>query len=114
VFKQITPLLQLRGAAKAQHEPAGGGRGAGLLIGDGKAGRIHGNEGGQIIHCQERHPDGLRVASRDDLERCADFGGELGTAQVVERRRVVLPAIGSGRRRAGELAGLFVAADRAF
>jgi hypothetical protein len=93
MLKQISSLLQLRRAAKAQYEPVCGGHGGGLFVGHGKAGRIHRNERRQIFYRQQRYPHGLRVALYCDLESSTDLTGKLCPAQVIKRRSMVLPAV---------------------
>src|ERR1044071_6141191 len=85
-------------SAKQQDKPAAGGRESVLLVRDREARRVHRRARGQVLNGKQRHPNRQWTGAGKDLKAAADRAGKRVTAQVVQRRGVVLPVVRSGPR----------------
>jgi len=90
-------ILRHRGrSAKQQDKPAAGGRESVSLVSDREARRVHRSDCRQVLNGKQRDPNRQLAGGGENLEAAADRAGKRVAAQLVERRGVVLPVVGTG------------------
>jgi hypothetical protein len=93
MLKQMRFLRQFGRAAKNQHKAAAGGRERSRPIRHGKASRIGRRYLGQVLNREQCDPHRRCAAgSQKDFEIGAYGAGKGVTAQMIQGRRVILPA----------------------